>query len=45
MIRHCVFARFRNDADAAERAAIHAELEAPRSLVDGLGKVEFSAGA
>lgn len=43
MIRHCVFARFRNNADATERAAIHADLEALRRVIEGMGKVEFSA--
>nr|WP_292236997.1 Dabb family protein [Mesorhizobium sp.] len=43
MIRHCVFVRFRDDVDATERAAIHADLEALRRVVDGMGKVEFSA--
>ncbi|RWQ41075.1 MAG: Dabb family protein [Mesorhizobium sp.] len=43
MIRHCVFARFRNNADATERAAIHADLEALRWVIEGMGKVEFSA--
>ncbi|TIV69047.1 MAG: Dabb family protein [Mesorhizobium sp.] len=43
MIRHCVFVRFRDDVPAAERAAIHADLEALRSLIDGMGKVHFSA--
>ncbi|MER8761766.1 Dabb family protein [Mesorhizobium sp. M0012] len=43
MIRHCVFVRFRNDAADAERAAIHADLEALRAVIDGMGKVEFSA--
>lgn len=43
MIRHCVFARFRNDVTDDERAAIHADLEALRSVIDGMAKVEFSA--
>jgi hypothetical protein len=43
MIRHCVFGRFRGDVDGTERAAIHADLEALRRVVDGMGKVEFSA--
>ncbi|AZO11627.1 MULTISPECIES: Dabb family protein [unclassified Mesorhizobium] len=42
MIRHCVFVRFRDDVPAAERTAIHADLEALRSLIDGMGKVHFS---
>jgi hypothetical protein len=43
MIRHCVFVRFRDDVPETERAAIHADLEALRAVVDGMGKVEFSA--
>lgn len=43
MIRHCVFVRFRNDVSDAERAAIHADLEALRSVISGMAKVEFSA--
>lgn len=43
MIRHCVFGKFRNDVGAGERAAIHADLEALRKVVDGMGEVEFSA--
>ncbi|RWN60986.1 Dabb family protein [Mesorhizobium sp.] len=43
MIRHCVLARFRNDITDEERAAIHADLEALRRVIDGMGKVEFSA--
>lgn len=43
MIRHCVFVRFRNDVATAERAAIHGDLEALRPVIDGIGKVEFSA--
>ncbi|RWB61502.1 Dabb family protein [Mesorhizobium sp.] len=43
MIRHCVFVRFRDDISSSERAAIHADLEALRSLIDGMGKVHFSA--
>ena len=43
MIRHCVFAKFRNDVPAAERMAIHADLEALRSVVDGMDTVHFSA--
>lgn len=42
MIRHCVFVRFRDDVEAAERAAIHADLEALRPLIDGMGAVKFS---
>ena len=43
MIRHCVFVRFRDDVPETERAAIHADLEALRAVIDGMGKVEFSA--
>ncbi|TGQ39595.1 MULTISPECIES: Dabb family protein [unclassified Mesorhizobium] len=43
MIRHCVFARFRDNVADAERTAIHADLEALRSVIDGMGKVEFGA--
>lgn len=42
MIRHCVFVRFRSDVPATERAAIHADLEALRSVVDGMDTVHFS---
>ena len=43
MIRHCVFARFRNDVPAAERMAIHADLEALRQVLEGMEAVQFSA--
>jgi Stress responsive A/B Barrel Domain len=43
MIRHCVFVKFRDDVATAERAAIHADLEALRQVVDGMCKVELSA--
>ncbi|MBN9218692.1 MAG: Dabb family protein [Mesorhizobium sp.] len=43
MIRHCVFVKFRNDVGIGERKAIHADLEALRQLVDGMGAVHFSA--
>lgn len=43
MIRHCVFVRFREDIPTAERAAIHADLESLRAVIDGMGKVHFSA--
>ncbi|RUU80962.1 Dabb family protein [Mesorhizobium sp. M7A.F.Ca.MR.362.00.0.0] len=43
MIRHCVFARFRNDVAAAERMAIHADLDALRQVIDGMDAVKFSA--
>src|SRR5262245_36863699 len=42
MIRHCVFVKFRSDVGPAERTAIHADLEALRAVIDGMGKVEFS---
>lgn len=45
MIRHCVFVRFRDDVPSTERAAVHADLEALRSVISGMGKVEFSANA
>lgn len=45
MIRHCVFAKFRTDVDAQERAAIHADLEALRAVIDGMEAVRFSANA
>lgn len=43
MIRHCVFVRFRSDAPDSERAAIHADLEALRQVIDGMDAVHFSA--
>jgi len=43
MIRHCVFATFRNDVPNAERIAIHADLEALRQVIDGMDAVKFSA--
>ncbi|MFD2057217.1 Dabb family protein [Mesorhizobium calcicola] len=43
MIRHCVFAKFRNDVPNAERVAIHADLEALRQVIDGMDTVKFSA--
>jgi hypothetical protein len=43
MIRHCVFVRFRDNVSAAERTAIHADLEALRSVIDGMDTVQFSA--
>ncbi|ESW78889.1 stress responsive protein [Mesorhizobium sp. LSJC285A00] len=42
MIRHCVFVRFRSDVPATERTAIHDDLEALRSVVDGMDTVHFS---
>ncbi len=41
MIRHCVFYAFRAEVAAAERAAIHAELDALRNVVDGMGEMRF----
>ncbi|RVC56613.1 Dabb family protein [Mesorhizobium sp.] len=43
MIRHCVFVQFRSDVSPAERAAIHADLEALRWAIEGMDKVHFSA--
>ena len=43
MIRHCVFVRFRSDVPDSERAAIHADLEALRQVIDGMDAVHFSA--
>lgn len=43
MIRHCVFVKFRTDVGTGERKAIHADLQALRSSIDGMGKVELSA--
>ncbi|RWA72950.1 Dabb family protein [Mesorhizobium sp.] len=43
MIRHCVFVRFRDDVSTSEHIVIHADLEGLRSLIDGMGKVCFSA--
>ncbi|MDX8432826.1 Dabb family protein [Mesorhizobium abyssinicae] len=43
MIRHCVFVKFRSDVSPAERAAIHADLEALRWAIEGMDKVHFSA--
>lgn len=43
MIRHCVFAKFRNDVAAAERMAIHSDLEALRQVIDGMDAIKFSA--
>ena len=43
MIRHCVFVRFRSDVADAERAAIHADLEALRWAIEGMDTVRFSA--
>ena len=41
MIRHCVFFSFRAEVDAAERAAIRADLDALRNVVDGMGEMRF----
>ncbi|MCF6124067.1 Dabb family protein [Mesorhizobium sp. M7A.F.Ca.CA.001.07.2.1] len=43
MIRHCVFARFRNDVATTERMAIHSDLEALRQVIDGMDAVKLSA--
>ena len=43
MIRHCVFVQFRADVPDTERAAIHADLEALRNVIDGMDTVHFSA--
>ncbi len=47
-VRHCVFVKFRNDVPAAERDAIHADLEALRdgtraAIAAGLGIAEAPA--
>lgn len=41
MIRHCVFYAFHADTGTAERAAIHADLDALRNVVDGMGEMRF----
>ena len=41
MIRHCVFYSFRAGVSQAERAGIHAELDALRNVVDGMGEMRF----
>jgi len=43
MIRHCVFYAFRSDLAAAEREAIHAELDSLSNVVDGMGEMRFGA--
>ncbi|MET2830388.1 Dabb family protein [Mesorhizobium shangrilense] len=43
MIRHCVFVKFRSDVGTGERKAVHADLEALRQMIDGMGAVKFSA--
>jgi len=43
MIRHCVWIKFRADVDAAERAAIYADLEALVGRIDGLERASFGA--
>lgn len=45
MIRHCVFYAFRADVGRAERAAIHADLDALRKVVDGMGEMRFGGNA
>ncbi|MBN9242962.1 MAG: Dabb family protein [Mesorhizobium sp.] len=44
-IRHCVFGKVRPDVSAAELAAIHADLEALRGVIAGMGPVAFGANA
>ena len=41
MIRHCVFYSFRAEVGQAERHAIHADLDALRNVVDGMGEMRF----
>jgi hypothetical protein len=41
MIRHCVFFSFRDDVGEAERNAIHADLDALRNVVNGMGNAHF----
>ncbi len=41
MVRHCVFFKFRDDVAEAERRAIHADLDALRAVVPGMGAVDF----
>jgi len=41
MIRHCVFGKVRVDVGEAELAAIHADLEALRGAIAGMGPVAF----
>jgi hypothetical protein len=41
MIRHCVFYAFRAEIGSGERAAIHADLDALRHVVDGMGEMRF----
>lgn len=43
MIRHCVFGKVRADVSEPELAAIHADLEALRAVIDGMGPVAFGA--
>ena len=42
MIRHCVFVKLRDDVPTVERSAIHADLSALRSVIDGMGAVHFN---
>lgn len=42
MIRHCVFVKFRADVPSTERAAIHADLSALRSMIDGMDAMHFN---
>ncbi len=43
MIRHCVFVKFRDAVSEGERAAIHADLDALRQVIDGMDRVKLSA--
>jgi hypothetical protein len=43
VIRHCVFAKFRNDVTDAEREAIFFELGALQHKLDGVIAMAFSA--
>jgi hypothetical protein len=45
MIRHCVFGKVRASVGEAELAAIHADLEALRAVIAGMGPVAFGANA
>jgi hypothetical protein len=42
MLRHCVFLRFRSEIDAAQKAALYADLAALESVVPGF--LGMSAG-
>jgi hypothetical protein len=43
MIRHCVFGKVRADVSRTEIAAIHADLEALRAVIAGMGPVALGA--